>query len=145
MLQLLRDKSKGWTPPAPTAVEKAAAAFAAAPAPSSAAAVLAASGVSLTPPKPAAKRRPLSAAEEAVLRSGVQTAADVSDMLWVDAHRPLSTEHIIGNPGLVKQIHDWLKNWHTKRKERESGAISSKIAAKMPKAMLISGPPGIGQ
>lgn len=55
----------------------------------------------------------------------------------------MSSTEIIGNPGLVKQVKDWLATWHQKRKEREAG--DPKKAAKAIKALLISGPPGIGQ
>jgi len=149
MLQLIRDKSKGWTPP-PGTGPSASAGMGAAPA--AAAAAAAASAVQIARPG-AALPKPVaampiaargSAHEQSILRCGLQTASSVSDMLWVDAHRPLSVSGIIGNPGTVKQIADWLESWHDKRKHRERN-MDPKLAAKVPKALLISGPPGIGK
>lgn len=127
VLQMLRDKSKGWTPPTVP--------------PQSAAAVtpivkeFIASGVNLPKPQMAIPLAPKGSSQElAILRSGHQTASSIQDMLWVDSHRPMSTDAIIGNPGLVKQIQEFLSTWHTKRKGQD----------RLPKAMLISGPPGIG-
>ena len=73
------------------------------------------------------------------LRVHGKVAERAEDMLWVDKHRPLKLSEIIGNPGLVKQLGDFLVNWdavhlHEGKADKDS-----------PKAVLISGAPGLGK
>lgn len=134
VLRLITEKSIGWSASVTDIVT-----------PTTSAVQLAPSGATPMQPVSSAILTTQSSAQELpILRSGLQSASSLSDMLWVDAHRPMSVSGIIGNPGLVKQVGDWLESWHDKRKDREKN-MDPKLAAKVPKALLISGPPGIGQ
>jgi len=152
LLQLIIEKSKGWTPPTEESPEPISIVTGAGSKPTPAASAGFGRSVAIAPPgtilpKPvAAQPRAAkgSEIESVILRSGVQSASDISEMLWVDAYRPLNPSEIIGNPGLVKQVGDWLENWHRKRKQRESMG-NAKGLDKIPKALLISGAPGIGK
>lgn len=91
-------------------------------------------------------------------------------LTWTEKHRPKVPNDIIGNQSLVsssvffhclyiyeyklklcyciqvKQIHDWLSNWHKEflhSAKKPTGKKQSDSAAK--KAVLISGSPGIGK
>ena len=74
------------------------------------------------------------------LRVHGKAAERAEDMLWVDKHRPMRLSEIIGNPGLVKKIGDFLTSWdsihlHSGKPSKDS----------QPKAILISGAPGLGR
>ncbi|KAH0452256.1 hypothetical protein IEQ34_019555 [Dendrobium chrysotoxum] len=67
-------------------------------------------------------------------------------LTWTEKYRPKVPNDIIGNQSLVKQLHDWLANWHTEflhAGKKSTGKKQSDSAAK--KAVLISGTPGIGK
>ena len=73
------------------------------------------------------------------LRVHGKVAERAEDMLWVDKHRPLKLTEIIGNGGLVKRLGDFLTSWdavhlHAGKPDKDS-----------PKAVLISGAPGLGK
>jgi replication factor C subunit 1 len=53
-------------------------------------------------------------------------------MLWVDKHKPRSSNQLVGNNSLVGILRVWLQKW-------QHDAVQQK------KAVLISGPPGIGK
>ncbi|KYQ93253.1 replication factor C subunit [Tieghemostelium lacteum] len=56
------------------------------------------------------------------------------DELWVDKYKPIQPDDIIGNPGAVQTLTDWLKSWNTPKSDHGGK-----------NACLISGPPGIGK
>jgi len=56
-------------------------------------------------------------------------------LLWVDKYKPKDVSEIIGHKTNLDRIRSWLKDW-------KSGAIFKKDS---PKALLLSGPPGIGK
>ncbi|ORX47885.1 DNA replication factor C, large subunit [Piromyces finnis] len=56
-------------------------------------------------------------------------------LLWVDKYKPKDVSEIIGHKTNIDKIRSWLKDW-------KSGAIFKKDS---PKALLLSGPPGIGK
>ncbi|ONM26982.1 Replication factor C subunit 1 [Zea mays] len=67
-------------------------------------------------------------------------------MQWTEKYRPKVPNDIVGNQSMVKQLHDWLKSWdalflHSGQKGK--GKKQTDSAAK--KAVLLSGPPGIGK
>ena len=62
------------------------------------------------------------------------------DMLWVDKHRPLKLADIIGNPGLVKRLGDFLTSWDAVHLHAGKPGKDTP-----PKAVLISGSPGLGK
>ncbi|XP_062197215.1 replication factor C subunit 1-like [Phragmites australis] len=71
---------------------------------------------------------------------------DRGSMQWTEKYRPKVPNDIVGNQSMVKQLHDWLKSWDAQflhsgqkgkgRKQADGGAK---------KAVLLSGPPGIGK
>ncbi|XP_047321148.1 LOW QUALITY PROTEIN: replication factor C subunit 1-like [Impatiens glandulifera] len=79
-----------------------------------------------------------------VLRKDRKT--DGTTLPWTEKYRPKVFNDIVGNQSIVKQLHDWLSNWDAQflntgtkgkgKKQRDSGAK---------KAVLLSGPPGIGK
>ncbi|OUM66743.1 hypothetical protein PIROE2DRAFT_68911 [Piromyces sp. E2] len=56
-------------------------------------------------------------------------------LLWVDKYKPKDVSEIIGHKTNLDRIRSWLKEWKT-------GTIFKKDS---PKALLLSGPPGIGK
>ena len=64
-------------------------------------------------------------------------------------HRPQGLKDLIGNSDKIKQLTAWLQNWHRVQlvhaaKEKAAGKkLPAKDAPK--KAVLISGPPGLGK
>jgi len=56
-------------------------------------------------------------------------------LLWVDKYKPKDVSEIIGHKTNLDRIRSWLRDW-------KSGAIFKKDS---PKALLLSGPPGIGK
>ncbi len=66
------------------------------------------------------------------------------DMLWVDKYKPSSIKEIIGSAETVKKMHNWLSKWsevHVKKTLKISFVKENPGA----KAILLSGPPGIGK
>lgn len=53
--------------------------------------------------------------------------------LWADTYKPKVLKEVIGHAGIIKDLQTWLGKW-------VSGATSS-----VPKAALLTGPPGIGK
>lgn len=69
-----------------------------------------------------------------------------TSMPWTVKYKPKTPNDIIGNQSLVKQLHDWLKDWdnlflHVGNKEK--GKKQNDSGPK--KAVLLSGTPGIGK
>ncbi len=54
--------------------------------------------------------------------------------LWVDTYKPTSLKEVIGHAAMIKDLQTWLGKW-------TSGATSGSV----PKAALLTGPPGIGK
>ncbi|KAJ3037351.1 hypothetical protein HDV00_001776 [Rhizophlyctis rosea] len=63
--------------------------------------------------------------------------------LWTDKYKPLSYKDVIGNEKLVKTLSTWLKNWETRRHEGFKQDPKDETAHH--RAVLLSGPPGIGK
>ncbi len=61
----------------------------------------------------------------------------VADMLWPDKYRPKSSRDLIGNAGSVQTLKKWLLAWEQNPSE--------KVKKGAERAVLISGPPGIGK
>ncbi|KAJ3189430.1 hypothetical protein HDU85_003060 [Gaertneriomyces sp. JEL0708] len=66
-----------------------------------------------------------------------------SAQLWTDKYRPKSYAEVIGNKALIEKLASWLRNWDTYRSnnfKRQGGDEASCF-----RAVLLSGPPGIGK
>jgi replication factor C subunit 1 len=57
--------------------------------------------------------------------------AEPTTLLWVDLFKPKSVDDLIGNPGVIQQLAGWLRGWNAKTSDK--------------RAVLLSGPPGIGK
>lgn len=60
----------------------------------------------------------------------MENKQDETNNLWTEKYRPKTLKDYIGNQNKVKQIEDWMKNFHK---------------PETPKVLLLSGPPGIGK
>ncbi|ORE17800.1 DNA replication factor C, large subunit [Rhizopus microsporus] len=81
-----------------------------------------------------------SEAKYATLVTGVTTETS----LWTDKYRPKTIQDIIGNKEMVKRINDWLANYDSHKKAASSQAAGDSDIHSY-RAILISGPPGIGK
>jgi len=57
-----------------------------------------------------------------------------SHYLWADKYKPERIDDLVGNNGLIMKVKSWLENWNT--------CLESE---KVKRAVLITGPPGIGK
>jgi replication factor C subunit 1 len=64
---------------------------------------------------------------------------DKSTQLWTDKYAPTDIKHICGNKGNVELLNNWLATWFKKKHDLKGSNIDDF------KAVLISGPPGIGK
>ena len=93
------------------------------------------------------KPRPVTApssSSSSLKSSSSSSNVNVDDLMWVDKHKPKQLSDIIGHPDIVKSVKNWLETW-----EAVHIAKTKKVEYKKEnpgaKAMLISGPPGIGK
>uniref|UniRef100_A0ACD5UBJ4 Uncharacterized protein n=1 Tax=Avena sativa TaxID=4498 RepID=A0ACD5UBJ4_AVESA len=71
---------------------------------------------------------------------------DRGSLQWTEKYRPKVPNDIVGNQSMVKQLHDWLKSWEDQflhPGQKGKGKKQTDGGAK--KAVLLSGPPGIGK
>uniref|UniRef100_A0A0E0MGH2 Replication factor C subunit 1 n=2 Tax=Oryza punctata TaxID=4537 RepID=A0A0E0MGH2_ORYPU len=71
---------------------------------------------------------------------------DRGSLQWTEKYRPKVPNDIVGNQSMVKQLHDWLKSWEDQflhSGQKGKGKKQADSGAK--KAVLLSGPPGIGK
>jgi replication factor C subunit 1 len=75
-----------------------------------------------------------------------ERSTSTSSQLWTEKYRPASVKEIIGNPGAIKELITWLKNFQQESAEENSAEMKKKKekTGSEPVAALISGPPGIG-
>lgn len=99
--------------------------------------------------KPAAKTPPAGASSKSTStvskgKGKASARADSKGELWADKYKPKDMSDIIGNPGEIKKLVEWLKTWekyHLRGVEFPTKGKDNPGA----KAALISGPPGIGK
>ncbi|CRK24687.1 hypothetical protein BN1708_003828 [Verticillium longisporum] len=72
----------------------------------------------------------------------VKPAAPVAQ-LWTSKYAPTQLSHICGNKAQVEKIQNWLKNWQKSRKWDFQKRGADGMGAE--RAIIISGPPGIGK
>lgn len=66
---------------------------------------------------------------------------------WPHKYSPKNIGEIIGNQSLVKQLHDWLQRWFEQNTQgkQQKGKKGGGDSSNTKKAVLLSGPPGIGK
>lgn len=87
-------------------------------------------------------KTPVTSSSSASNELSTGSSHDIS--LWVDRYKPQSPNDLIGHGDIVRKLQEWLRNWN---------AVHSKKTLKVPftkenpgaKAVLLSGPPGIGK
>jgi replication factor C subunit 1 len=77
--------------------------------------------------------------------------------LWVDRYKPQNLKDLVGNPGLVTKLDQWLTGWYSNNIGGDSTTSASansksKTGSAKPgvnefkfRAVLLGGPPGIGK
>jgi replication factor C subunit 1 len=74
----------------------------------------------------------------------VQNGGDIEDRLWVDKYKPARFDEVIGSTETAKKLVEWLNRWdavHLKKNQKVTFSKENPGA----KAVLLSGPPGIGK
>lgn len=68
----------------------------------------------------------------------------IETSMWVDKYKPSKIEDVIGANDIVGKLQNWLQKWHAVHIKK---SIKIPFAKENPgaKAVLISGPPGIGK
>lgn len=99
--------------------------------------------------KPAAnpyadKKSAVAAASSPAAKATVPTGVAAATMLWVDKYKPRSSRDILGNAESVRKLRTWLDRWESIfNKDAVVGKAYSNPNGPW-KAVLLSGPPGIG-
>ncbi|KAJ1402755.1 P-loop containing nucleoside triphosphate hydrolase protein, partial [Ochromonadaceae sp. CCMP2298] len=75
---------------------------------------------------------------------GGSRSASTADDLWVDKYKPQSSAQLIGSAELVRKLGDWLRNWDSVHLRHSLKVPFSKDNPGA-RAVLLSGPPGIGK
>ncbi|KAM3212747.1 hypothetical protein ACQJBY_065662 [Aegilops geniculata] len=71
---------------------------------------------------------------------------DRGSLQWTEKYRPKVPNDIVGNQSMVKQLHDWLKSWEDQfLHSGQKGKGKKQVDGGAKKAVLLSGPPGIGK
>ena len=72
--------------------------------------------------------------------------------MWTDKYKPLQPSDLVGNAGSIAQLYEWLKDWdevilrgNKKQVPFRRGQNWNDVANVNARAVLLSGPPGIGK
>jgi replication factor C subunit 1 len=92
-----------------------------------------------------ARKAEAAKAQEAAVARGAVAAAPAAPLaqLWTTKYAPTAMNQICGNKAQVERIQAWLHNWHTEKKY--DFQRRGKDGMGTFRAILISGPPGIGK
>jgi len=74
---------------------------------------------------------------------GPTGAVHVDEALWAEKYRPQTLDQLVGNADHIKRLVHWLSAWHSKHASADHGQGKGKQSEH--KAVLISGPPGVGK
>eukprot|EP00166_Cyanidium_caldarium_P000280 ctg_1111.g340 len=91
--------------------------------------------------KPPSPPRPRTTAGQRAATAATIGAPARTSELWTVKYRPRVPEDLIANPGVLKQLSDWLDQW---RQVYGDGA-AAKTKSSVPRAALLAGPPGLGK
>ncbi len=75
-------------------------------------------------------------------------AKDPSTAMWVDKYKPLGMEDLVGNKAATDRLQKWLMDWesiHLKKTKPAPAFDAQKNTNPGARAVLLSGPPGIGK
>mmetsp|Transcript_113041 Transcript_113041/g.359152 ORF Transcript_113041/g.359152 Transcript_113041/m.359152 type:complete len:798 (+) Transcript_113041:38-2431(+) len=89
------------------------------------------------------------ASKPAVVQRTFSTATEESEP-WVERHKPKSLDELLGNASAVKKLTSWLRDWDDVVLRGRSKPVAFKPGGGVPdnvnaRAVLLSGPPGIGK
>lgn len=92
-----------------------------------------------------ARKAEAAKAQEAAVARGAVAAAPAAPLaqLWTTKYAPTAMSQICGNKAQVERIQTWLHNWHTEKKYNFQRRGKDGMGTF--RAILISGPPGIGK
>jgi len=80
--------------------------------------------------------------------AGGPRGADAS-RLWVDKHKPQTTQDVVGNGSNTRLLSQWLRDWHMVHTHGGLPHPVASVRGREPemgrKAVLLSGPPGVGK
>jgi replication factor C subunit 1 len=92
-----------------------------------------------------------SIAEQSPMKAGGSNAEDPYEM-WTERYKPQTVYDLIGNTAVVDQLYEWLKDWddvcirgNKKQVNFRKGLNWADQPNINARAVLISGPPGIGK
>lgn len=94
----------------------------------------------------ARKAEELKAAKAAAAARGVSAAPvqkPTNAQLWTSKYAPTQLNQICGNKGQVEKIQNWLRNWQKSKKYNFQKRGADGMGGE--RAIIISGPPGIGK
>ncbi|KAK9807239.1 hypothetical protein WJX73_001054 [Symbiochloris irregularis] len=123
------------------------------PPPSAAAAPEASLAASSRPSAAAAavSRPQAGSAAKSAAAKGKHPAGSAGSQLWVDRHKPQSSAELVGNGTVISTLRQWLKDWtkvhlqHQAPSDTKGKGMGTKQRDLTKKAVLLSGPPGIGK
>ena len=87
------------------------------------------------------RKVPAHRAQAAATSSPAPPAVD--NRLWTSKYAPTAVSHICGNKGLVDKLQRWLHDWSSN--QRYNFKKGGKDGSGIYRAVMISGPPGIGK
>ena len=106
----------------------------------------ASAGPATAAPTPASRK---SAGMPAAQRTGsAPSKKAASTAMWVDKYKPTSMDDLVGNKALTDRLQKWLNDWesvHLKKTKPAPPFDSQKQTNPGARAVLLSGPPGIGK
>ncbi|KAK4537056.1 hypothetical protein CDCA_CDCA10G3081 [Cyanidium caldarium] len=91
--------------------------------------------------KPPSPPRPRTTAGQRAATAATIGAPARTSELWTVKYRPRVPEDLIANPGVLKQLSDWLDQWQ----QVYGDGAAAKTKSSVPRAALLAGPPGLGK
>lgn len=77
---------------------------------------------------------------------------EVGNEMWTEVYAPRSVQDLVGNQGVIDNLYEWLRDWDDVNVKGNKKTVNPKRGQSWQdvpninaKAVLISGPPGIGK